>query len=194
MKKIIIILFSIILVGSLIIGNPFKDRTELFHREDDESVLFLGWQIDRTITEIDIPKGVTTVGDNAFANCENLSYVNFPNSLSRIGRYAFQYCTSLESITLPEGLQTIGTYAFKHCESLVSIEIPANVNYVSDRAFSDCYALETVTFKGKPSRIHDNVFINCNSLKTIYVPWSKGMVNGAPWGADESVQIIYNCQ
>ena len=51
---------------------------------------------------IQIPKGVKSIGNYAFYNCNNLTSITIPDSVTSIGDYAFRNCTSLTSINIPE--------------------------------------------------------------------------------------------
>ena len=64
------------------------------------------------LTSVIIPEGVTTIGYNAFYECENLTNVSLPSTLTSIGDYAFSNCENLTSVTLPKSLVTIGKSAF----------------------------------------------------------------------------------
>ena len=76
------------------LGN--KPLTTLATREEgggnDDVVKSL---IDRSITSVDIPNGVTIIGQNAFGFCISLSSITIPNSVTIIGDYAFSNCNSL---------------------------------------------------------------------------------------------------
>ena len=63
-----------------------------------------------------------------------------------IGNYAFAYCNDLNSITTPASLTGIGSYAFYYCDSLKSITIPANVTSIGQYAFSES-GLNSASFK-----------------------------------------------
>lgn len=116
--------------------------------------------IDRSITNIDVPKGIT-----------------------EIGTYALAYCLNLSAVTLHEGLKIIGGSAFSRDSALKSIEIPSTVTSISTNAFYACTGLEKVVFLGTPTSINTTVFAECTGLKNIYVPWTEGEVANAPWGA-----------
>jgi len=56
-------------------------------------------------TEVEIPSEidgvpVTTIGSNAFAQCDNLKIITLPESVSSIGRHAFAYCENLRKIAV----------------------------------------------------------------------------------------------
>jgi hypothetical protein len=46
---------------------------------------------------VNIPNGVTSIGDNAFFFCDSLTSVTIPASVTTIADYAFFNCTSLAS-------------------------------------------------------------------------------------------------
>ncbi len=70
--------------------------------------------------EIDIPAGVKSIGEGAFAHSSNLQTVTFSSGckLEKVDAYAFSGCSGLKNIVLPEGLSYIGDGAFTECKSL----------------------------------------------------------------------------
>ena len=80
-----------------------------------------GGSLDIPSTYNNLP--VTSIGEDAFGGCTNLTSVAIPNSVIYIGDKAFRDCSSLSSITIPEGVTSIGSFAFVFCSSLSSITI-----------------------------------------------------------------------
>ena len=74
-----------------------------------------------TINEYIIGRRVTSIEDNAFQDCRNLTSVDIPNSVESIGSRAFWGCSSLTSITIPNSVGGIGEHAFSRCKSLKTV-------------------------------------------------------------------------
>lgn len=88
---------------------------------------------------------ITSIGDYAFKNCENVSRVFLPNELKVIGYCSFYGCRNLSSINIPNKVTSIGVEAFNYCTGLSKIFIPASVNEIGDGAFWHNWALKSIT-------------------------------------------------
>ena len=73
-----------------------------------------------------IPKGITSIADRSFMNCEKL-----------------------DSVKIPYGVTSIGNNAFYNCRGLVYVEIPNSVKTIKYGAFNECYNIQTVVSKIK---------------------------------------------
>ena len=113
---------------------------------------------------------VTSIGEDAFENCDNLTSIEIPNSVTSIGSYAFYGCSSLTSIEIPNSVTSIGSYAFRSCDSLTSIEIPDSVTSIGDGAFYDCSSLTSIEIPNSVTSIGDWAFYDCSSLTSIEIP------------------------
>ena len=85
-----------------------------------------------SIQTVDISNGVTSIGNDAFSLCDNLTSVTLPESLTSIGMGAFVHCLKLNSIPLPNSLTSIGEGAFTNCHSLTSVIIPSGMTRIND--------------------------------------------------------------
>ena len=79
------------------------------------------YAIGKTATSFTIPDSVTTIGDSAFYNCDNLTSVAIPDSVTTIHNSAFYSCSSLTSVVIPDSVTTIGDSAFSWCSNLTSV-------------------------------------------------------------------------
>ena len=89
------------------------------------------------LTSVTVPNGVTSIGPGAFMKAQNLTSVTLPTSVSTIGEYAFADCKSLEEITLPEGLTAIEGGTFLYCGKLKKVAIPSTVTRIGARLDDD---------------------------------------------------------
>lgn len=124
------------------------------------------------LKSIIIPEGVTVIGESAFYNCINLENIIIPETVKKIDIYAFHNCEKIKDIKLPDNLEIIHTGAFNNCSSLKSIEIPKAVDAVYPEVFLDCNSLEEVSFLGNIIEINKSAFEGCEKLKTIKLPES----------------------
>ena len=113
---------------------------------------------------------VTSIGEKAFYDCDNLKSVTIPDGVTSIGANAFDYCTNLTSITIPDSVTSIGANAFKNCSKLTSVIIPNRVTSIREATFAYCGSLKSVTIPDSLTSIGNNAFRNCHSLASVTIP------------------------
>ncbi len=74
-------------------------------------------------TNLNIPMGVTSIGNNAFKGCSAITSVTIPSSLTSIGETVFSDCSGLTSISIPGSVTSIGNGVFDNCTSLKDLRI-----------------------------------------------------------------------
>ena len=127
---------------------------------------------DIETTSIDIPAGVTSIGNFTFYQCRSIRSLTIPSSVTSIGSSAFEDCTGLTSLTLSEGLQTIGGSAFQGCTGLQTLSIPSTVNTIYLNAFADCKGIRDVyCYAGNvPNTDSDAFDATPTERSTLHVP------------------------
>ncbi|GMI14602.1 hypothetical protein TrVE_jg5488 [Triparma verrucosa] len=91
---------------------------------------------------VDIPEGITIIGDASFARCSSLKDIKFPESLTSIGAYSFAKCLSLEKVDLLHtNVEELGSGAFTNCGSLKEMKIPDSLQKFGSNVFQNCYRL-----------------------------------------------------
>lgn len=126
-----------------------------------------------TIEEIEIQnkngKGVTKIGEYAFANCGNLKSIVIPDSVTEVGRDTFLNCYSLKDVKLSKNIKEISYQMFYVCRSLEEIVIPDNVTTISAGAFSNCGNLRMISLPTSLISINDNVFSGSTKIEKIVI-------------------------
>jgi tetratricopeptide (TPR) repeat protein len=119
-----------------------------------------------------IPNGVTSIGDYAFAGCDQLTSVVIPNSVTSIGEGAFAQNKLLSIVNIPDSLASIGKGAFAWGDSLREITIPGSLASIAEDTFRGCKSLTKVIIQEGVSSIGKGAFYNCERLMEITIPAS----------------------
>ena len=98
---------------------------------------------DKEITELIIPDGVTSIGDDAFYYCSSLTSVTIPNSVTSIGYSAFEGCSSLKTMVIGTGVLSIGDNQSTPVKTIWLTNTPpsgysnlaGNINYVANEQY-----------------------------------------------------------
>jgi hypothetical protein len=135
---------------------------------------------------IKIPKSVTIIGENAFAQCTGLTMIILPAKLSRgsgtIGNEAFEHCSELKEIQIPEGVTSIGVRAFASCEKLSGIILPETLLKIGEEAFCKCISLNGIRIPPKIKTIPRLAFTFCEGLEWVTFPESLKIIEEMAFG------------
>ena len=131
------------------------------------------------LTRLTIPGSVTSIDKDAFCFCSSLTSVTIPDSVTSIGDSAFYGCESLTSVTIPDSVTSIGSCAFYGCASLTSVTIPDSVTSIGGSAFYNCKSLTSVTIPGSVTSIGWSAFYGCASLTSVTIPDSVTSIGGS---------------
>lgn len=96
---------------------------------------------------------VTSIGEAAFKNNDNVISVKIPNSVASIGWYAFSGCSNLVRVTIPDSVTFIDSDAFSGCN--VIIKGKPN-SYAEQYAKENGYVFENLMLGEEPS-VEENI-------------------------------------
>ncbi len=129
--------------------------------------------------ELQFFTGLTSIGEQAFYWCLNLTSITIPSHVTSIGNFAFYQCNSLTSINIPNRVNSIGNDVFGGCSSLTSVSIPNGLTSIGEGVFSACKNLTAVTIPNSVTAIGDLAFRNCTNLTSISIPNSVTTIGAA---------------
>jgi hypothetical protein len=142
-------------------------------------------------TEIVIPDGVTSIGDEAFYHFPLITSVVIPHGVTSIGNWAFAHCFALESVEIPGSVTSIGDYAFVNCYVLTPLVIPNGVVNIGEFAFLRCYSLTAVVIPNSVKTIGEGAFWQCAALESVVIPASITYIGWGSFDDCSPALIIY---
>ena len=84
-------------------------------------------------------ESIARVGSHAFEN-SLINNIELSNTLTSIGDYAFANCDNITSITIPESVTSLGDYLFDECGSLTDIVIKCPIKELPENLFNYYYS------------------------------------------------------
>lgn len=81
-----------------------------------------------------LPSGLTSIPKEMFKGCQSLTEIEIPAGVTEIKAYAFQGA-GLTSVTIPGKVKTIGAMAFYNCFNLKTAYLPTSVKSIGADAF-----------------------------------------------------------
>lgn len=131
---------------------------------------------------LDIPETVTTLGEGAILDCDDLTHIHIPASVTEMGNYAIGGCYNLESITVDEGNEHFATFdgvLMDKAQTRIIVYpaklagttyiVPSTVKTIDKRAFRDVAYLTSITIPASVSSIMHNMFYMAYSLTEINI-------------------------
>ena len=158
--------------------NPYLKSIDgvLFSKDGTE---LRKYPAGKKATNYIIPKSVTSIGEDAFNDCDGLISVTIGNGVKEIGRNAFRDCRGLTSITIPNSVTKIDWCAFYCCMGLTSVTIGNAVKEISDSAFGECDGLTSINVDARNPYLKsiDGVLFSKDGTKLLQFPIGKRETN-----------------
>lgn len=126
--------------------------------------------IDRSVTEINIPYGITKLGNYIFCGCGAVIKISIPESVTEIGDYA---CNGLggsvgiDEVVIPDSVTLINGNAFTW-SGVKKFVISKNISSIQAAAFGGCSRCELYDFsrcEAVPTLANVNAFDQMTSYK-----------------------------
>lgn len=145
-----------------------KVNVEVDVKGDDSLAISL---IQRDLTEIDIPYGITRVGDNVFRMYRTLTRISIPDTVTILGNASF-YETGITSIDIPNSVTSLNCHQlFCNCDKLSEITIPYGIKEIGVQIFMNCKSLKTLVLPESLATIENMAFLS-SGITTIKLPKS----------------------
>ena len=121
-------------------------------------------------TEIVVPAGVESIGNEAFSGCPNLTTAILECTEVITGDNVFDGCNALESVEL-KGVRSLSEGFFSRCRKLRDVRLPKCLTSIEDYAFGECTGLESIWIDATtpPTLYYNNAFSGANKF-ILYVP------------------------
>ena len=147
----------------------FENSNGITYSDNKQSITGVNCKI--ISPNITILETVTSIGNNLFQNCTNLTSITIPNSVKKIGAYAFASSPKLITINIsPDSdITEIGEKAFFSCRILSKFIIPKNVTTIGENAFRECGSMRELKIYCK--------YIDLTTPKDLYVFYYAKNVN-----------------
>mgnify|MGYP000885951559 CR=1 FL=1 len=124
---------------------------------------------------LEVPAGVTSVGDSAYEDCAQATSLSLPPTLSSVGTPAFARCSSLASVEVPGSVGTLGAHSFDGCSSLASVRLPASLESTGGEmpwfpGPCEDSGLSSAKLAPGSTRVAPGAFRGCDRLASVEVP------------------------
>lgn len=166
-------------VESVIVGR-FGDGTGLTYAAAAQ-ITELPYRLFRnntsivTFDELEYFTGLTTIAQDCFSGCTNLTSLKLPENITTIGLSAFSGCTSLSIEVYLPNLTSIARGSFYNTgitkvRNLGRVTTIPGASGQATRCFGSCASLTEVVLPSTVTTIEQGAFYNCTSLTTINLP------------------------
>ncbi|HFI0507740.1 TPA: leucine-rich repeat protein [Streptococcus suis] len=140
--------------------NKTTDKDSAFESSSSEPNKWAG------LTNVILPSTLTKIDSRTFEST-SIKFIDIPNGVSEIGEGAFRFSPELETVKLPKELKKLGGYLFEGNEKMTLLVLPDKVESIDVNAFVNMPNLEKVYIPASVNSIGENLIFNPNT--TFYV-------------------------
>lgn len=140
--------------------NKTTDKDSAFGSSSSEPNKWAG------LTNVILPSTLTKIDNRTFEST-SIKFIDIPNGVSEIGEGAFRFSPDLETVKLPKELKKLGGYLFEGNEKMTLLVLPDKVESIDVNAFVNMPNLEKVYIPASVNSIGENLIFNPNT--TFYV-------------------------
>lgn len=165
--------------------NPYFAliKTRQFSGDIHEDTKIIACEAVYGAREVFIPAGITHIGEDAFANANNLHLVAIDDlaawcNISFANYNANPLCWGADlwlldgemvtDLVIPETVTELKAFAFDNCASLTSVVIHDNVTAIGFSAFWSCENIASVVIGSGVTTIEAMAFEYCENLTSVY--------------------------
>lgn len=151
-------------------------------------------EVESKVKTVSISSGVTSIGENLFANC-SIESIQIPDSVTSIGKGAFAGCTELSAIQIPSGVTVIKEKTFAGCTGVSVVAIHDKVTEIQASAFEGCTELSSVIIPKSVVKIGAKAFAGCTKISnTIELSENMTSIDYSAFEGLLGEKIIYSIQ
>lgn len=200
MKKIIVLLLSVVLLFSLTAcGN--KETETVGNGTAKEKFADIEWTMENGVLTIrgegmmpiyEGPSGSEADSEKLppwYEARDDIKKVVIEKGITSIGDLAFLKCKNLTEIEIPDSVKSLGEGSFQYCASLSTVEIPDNITRIGGATFFACQNLMTVKLPDTVTQIDVWAFAGCESLTTIEIPESVTEIGKNAFNGSDNLTI-----
>jgi len=157
---------------------------------------------EKSVLQVSIPAGVTSIEEGFFMGCSNLVSINVSSSNSKYASVDGVLLSKDKTVlvefpagqsgayTIPGTVKKISIGAFASCKKVTSVTMPDSVTDLGKYAFNCCEGLTKVVISKNIEVIPRDCFSNCSGLKSVTIPEGvKKIEESAFWGCSSLTKV-----
>lgn len=159
---------------------------------------------DQEITTLEIPSGITSIGDGVFLSSNSLTNLTLSSKVTSIGESAFRNCSNLKDVRYyiyddlatyiqkghPAFYVNCGIKYYWNNQEITTLEIPSSVTSIGNNAFYGCNGLTSVDLPSSITKMGECIFYNCQNLSSVKLPSEITAISNSAFGECISLKNI----